>query len=328
MRASLLGGVFLFVAGFASLAAQTTSNNTSTEDLDLHSVNGGSMPGLDTSYSHSGGTTTVTETRQSLNGHSVPAERVEEHVVSDSGGVRVVERMIQRYDPNGNPLAPEKEVVTTSKLDDGSTDERKAVWRGDINGSMALTEQTEAKTRREGATVTSEITVARPSMNASMDVVEKRDLVRTLGLSGSYQQDETVWRNGESGFYEAVRRVVEHKEDANRTLDNIAEYELGSSGALELHRQMVRDTVKGADGSQTTSIKYLDQSAPGTVISGSDPGLKLSSEEIVQRSPGSGGSVVETMSVRRPSLSDPNELQPAQKVSETVCRGDCSPDHP
>jgi hypothetical protein len=36
--------------------------------------------------------------------------------------------------------------------------------------------------------------------------------------------------------------------------------------------------------------------------------------------------VVETVSVRRPSVSDPNRLGDLQKVSETLCQGKCQPE--
>jgi hypothetical protein len=329
MRASLPAVArcvaMVLIAAFPLPAApQTQQNSTSTYDLDTHDVNGAPMPGVNSAWSRSDGSTRVTETRQSLNGHSVPAERVDERVVRDEGGVRVVERLVERYDPNGDPLPREKRVITTTKQPDGSVNEQQALWRGDLNGSMALVERMDTEIRRNGATVTSDTAVERPSLNASMDVVEKRNVVRTESAKGAYQQDETVWRNGQSGFYEAVRRVTDHREEDGRLSENTAEYEPGSTGALELHSQVVRNAVKAPDGSETTGITYLDRSAAGAVISGSDPGLKLRAEEIVERVPGPGGSFRETVSVRRPSIADPGRLEPARKISETVCRGDCS----
>ncbi|MGA3025472.1 MAG: hypothetical protein ABSF98_11940 [Bryobacteraceae bacterium] len=333
MRAGLLGGApgvaLVLAAVLPGLAApQTQQNSTTTYDLDTRDVNGAPMPGISGSYSRAGGETRITETRQSLNGHSVPAERVEERVVRDEGGVRVVERQIERYDPNGNPLPREKQVVTTTTHADGSMNEQREVWRGDFNGNMALAERTGTESRRNGSTVTSETTVERPSLNASMDVVEKRKAVRTDGAPGAYEQNETVWRNGQSGFYEAVRRITEHHEEGGRSSQNTAEYEIGATGALVLNSQTVRNAFKAPDGSQTTETTYLDRSAAGSVVDASDPGLKLRAQEIVERAPGPGGSVRETVSVRRPSISDPGHLDPARKISETVCHGDCSADRP
>jgi hypothetical protein len=330
MRTSLLAGaVLLFGVSAFPASAQTGHNSTSTYDLDTQSINGGPMPGLSTSFSETPGSTRTIETRQSLNGHSVPAEKVNERVVSNEGGVKVVERTIERYDPNGEALPPEKQVITTAKHADGSEDQQNSIWRADLNGNMALAEKDETAIRHSGGTVTSETSVERPSLNDSLSVVEKRDVVRTEGAAGAYEQNETVWRNDPSGgFYEAVRRVTEHKDQASGSSDNTAEYEVGNTGALELHSQMVRNTVKAPDGSQTTEVTYLDKSAPGTVESGDNLALKLRSQEIVETSKGPGGAVRETISVRRPTISDPNTLGPATKVSETVCHGDCSADRP
>jgi hypothetical protein len=325
MRLSSVLAATALLAASAVLGSPQEAKSTATYDLDTHDVNGNPMPGLDTRSSRSDGDSSVYETRQSLNGTTVPAERVEQHVVRDSGGVRVVERLIQRYSPNGEPLPREKQTITTTTHADGSVEEQSDTWRGDLNGNLALAERTETETRRNGSTVNSETVVSRPSLNDSLDVVEKRDVVRDEQSKDAWQQNETVWRNGQSGFYEAVRRVTEHRAEDGRVSENTAEYEPGNTGALVLHSQIVKNSVKAPDGSERTEITVRDQSAPGRVIDGSDPGLKLHSEEIVERVPGADGSVRETVSVRRPSVSEPDRLGPARRISETVCRGNCSP---
>ena len=329
MRARLLdAAVILCLAAGLPSAAQNEHKTTDTYDLDTRDVNGGPMPGLDSSYSQTDGSTRIVETRRSLNGQNVPAERVEEHVVRDEGGVRVVERQVVRYDPNGNPLPGEKQVITTTKHADGSVDRQQDDYRADVNGNMAIDQRTNTSILKNGSTITSQTAVEKPSLNASMEVVEKRDVVRTESANGSYEQNETVWRNGQSGLYEAARRVTDHREDAHGAAENTAEYEVGSTGTLVLNSQVVSSTTKAPDGSARTEVTYLDRSAPGAVISSDDPGLKLRSQEIVERVPGPGGSVRETTSVCRPSISDPGQLGPPRKISETVCRGDCSPRKP
>ena len=301
------------------------ARSTDTHDLDIHDVNGSPMPGLDTRAISSDGDSSLYQTRQSLNGTTVPAERVEQHVIRDSGGVRVVERMIQRYSPNGEALPREKQVITTTTHTDGSVDEQNDTWRGDLNGNLALAERTATETHQSGSTVNSRTVVSRPSLNDSLDVVEKRDVVRDEQGKDAWQQNETVWRNGQSGFYEAARRVTEHRAEDGRVSENTAEYEPGTTGALVLNSQIVKNSVKAPDGSERTEITVRDRSAPGTVIDGSDPGLRLRSEEIVERVPAADGSVRETVSVRRPTISEPDRLGPARRISETVCRGNCSP---
>jgi hypothetical protein len=53
--------------------------------------------------------------------------------------------------------------------------------------------------------------------------------------------------------------------------------------------------------------------------------LKLQEQQIIERKPGSGQTLVETITVRRPSVSDPKTLGPARQLSETVCKGNCKP---
>ena len=311
----------LLLSPVTSLAQE---HSTSVQDLDIHDVNGGPMPGVRSVYVHQEGSTKVTETRQSLNGSTVPAERVEERLVSDSGGVKVVERSVQRYDPNGNPLPRERQVITTTTRPDGSVSEQAALYRSDINGSMALAQRTNTDTHTSGNTVTSDVSIERPSLNASMDVVEKRDIVRTETTPGNFSQNETVYRNGQSGFYEAVRRVTEHRQQTGSTTENTAEYEPGTTGALVLNSQTTRTTTTAADGTETSEVNYLDRAVAGGVISGDNPGLKLRAQEIVERTPASGGGFREIVSVRRPAIADPGRLGAPRKISETVCRGDCS----
>jgi len=306
-------------------AVAQEEKTTATWDLDVQDINGGPMAGLDTRSLRSDGNGSVQETRRSLNGSNVPAERVEQRVVSDTGGVRVVERLIQRYTPNGDPLPPEKQVVTTTKNSDGSVAEQTDTWRGDLNGNLALAERTQTETRQSGNTVNSQTVVSRPSLNDSLDVVEKRDIVRDEHSKNDWSQNETVWRNGQSGFYEAVRLVTDHRQQDGRVSENTAEYEQGTTGAMVLNSQTVISSEKSADGSEHSEITRYDRSSPGVVIDGSDPGLKLRSEQTVDQVTAADGSVRQTVTVRRPSISDPDKLGPARRISETVCRGDCNP---
>jgi hypothetical protein len=49
----------------------------------------------------------------------------------------------------------------------------------------------------------------------------------------------------------------------------------------------------------------------------------LREQLVIEQDVAADGSVVETTSVRRVSLSDPNRLGPYERVSEVVCRGQC-----
>src|SRR5579864_6193996 len=100
------------------LAAQDTSTVKTMEvDINGHRVTQG--PQVSTTESKTGSQTT--ETVQSINGRTVPLERVEDRVVRDDASGRVTERIIRRYDLTGNPLAPEKVVIEEDKGPNGSS---------------------------------------------------------------------------------------------------------------------------------------------------------------------------------------------------------------
>ena len=50
-------------------------------------------------------------TTQSINGRTVPMEQVEERVLRNDASGKVTERIIRRYDPQGNPLPPARETI-------------------------------------------------------------------------------------------------------------------------------------------------------------------------------------------------------------------------
>ena len=311
----------LFLIWLVPLASAQYS--ITSDSPDIRDVNGGPMAGVRSTIIRKDGDTRISETRRSLNGVNVPAERVEEKVLQDAAGVKVVERVIQRYDPNGNPLPREKQVTTTITASDGSTHQEQNAWQGDLNGNLSLAARTVIDTRKSGSVTTTAVAVQRPSLNASLDVVEKREVVKTETAKGVYTQDESVWRNGQSGFYQAVRRVTDHQEQAGSISENTAEYEIGMSGSLELHSQVIRNTTKGPGGNDVTEVNYLERSAPGQAISGSDAGLRLRAQEIVERIPGNNGEFREVVSVRRPTIADPARLSAPQRVAEISCKGDC-----
>ena len=118
-----------------------------------------------------------------------------------------------------------------------------------------------------------------------------------------------------------MKQVVEHNQDGGVTTDNAARYEV-IDGRLQLHSQTVSKVVTRADGSKESELNVFAPNTLGTVDSGSQK-LKLREQQIVEKRVGPDGSVVETVSVRRPSLTDQTVLGPAKQISETVCRGKC-----
>ncbi len=267
----------------------------------------------------------VTEKMQSLNGRMVPLERIEERILKDDASGKVVERVIRGYDPQGNPTPPRKETIEEQKRPDGSATTQITTYQGDINGGMKLIEKSVVQLHKSDSSESAETLVQRPTINGSIETVEKRSTSKTKSPDGSYQEESNVSRRDSGGgFYTAVRKTTEHTVKGSEASDNTAEYEVGANGQLQLHGQTVSKTVTRADGSKDTVVDIFSQNVPGTVGA---PGsaLKLQERQIIQETPGPGNSVVQTLSVRRPTVSDPNTLGPERQLSQTVCKGDCKP---
>ncbi len=297
-------------------AQQSSVTTTSAVDINGRRV----TEGPSVIRSNSDGRAETTEVLQSVNGRSVPIEKVEERVVREDASGKVVERLIRRYDPNGSLTSPLKEVIEEQKRPDGSSTRQVTTYRGDINGSMQPIERSITESRTSGSSESAETVVQRPSVNGSLETVEKQS--RTKVKQGStYSEDATTYRkDGNGRFAVAVRETTEHTLQGNQSNDSTAEYEIGPTGQLQLHSQKVTRTVTAADGSKEQVVDIFGQSVPGRV----DPdGLKLQEQQTIQKRPGPNNSVIETLSVRRPSISDPKSLGPARQLSETVCRGKC-----
>ena len=300
-------------------AQQSTVSDTTSVDINGNRV----ADGAAISQTKSTGGSVTTETHRSINGGSVPLERVEVRVLRDDASGKVTERIIHRFDPQGNPMPSVKETIEEQKRPDGSSTTQATTYRGDINGNMQIAEKTVTDSHPTGSGQTSETIVQRPTGNG-LATVEKREQVVVKQGSG-YQSESTTYRSdGNGGFHTAVRQTTEHKEQNSKSSDSSAEYETGPNGDLQLHRQTVTETVTHPDGTKDAVVAIYGRNVPGTVT-GSDSALKLQEQQVIETTPGPNNTVVQTLSVRRPSVSDPETLGPARQISQTVCQGDCKP---
>ncbi|HLH00327.1 MAG TPA: hypothetical protein VKX49_28740 [Bryobacteraceae bacterium] len=314
----LLASLFLSAA---ALCAQSASVSSATSvDINGHRVAEG--PQVITSKTPAGVQTT--EIMQSINGRTVPLERVEERVLRDDAAGKVVERIIHRYDPQGNPTAPVRERIEEQKRSDGSSTTIATTYRGDINGNMQLAEKSVTEARKSGTEERSETIVQRPTVNGSLDTVEKQEQTKISEPNGFKQESTTYRRTGNGDFYAAVRKVTDRTERGSETTDNTVEYEASPDSSLRVHSQMVANTITASDGSKQTVLNIYGSNVPGTV---STPGsaLKLQEQQLVDTQKGPNDTVTQTVSVRRPSVSDPNALGPARQISQTLCKGNCKP---
>jgi hypothetical protein len=301
----------------AFLLSAQQSSVTSTTAVDINGRRVAEGPAV--VHSKSDGRSETTEVLQSINGRMVPIQRVQERVLRDDSSGRVVERFIREFDQTGNPSAPAKEIIEEQKRPDGSSTRQVSTYRGDINGSMQLIEKSITQVQTSGSTENAETVLQRPTVNGSLETVEKQNVVKVKQPSG-YTEDKTTYRrDGNGGFRAAVRETTEHSEQGQQASDSTAEYELGTTGQLQLHSQKVTKTITAADGSKDQVVDLFGQNVPGTVDPG---GLKLYEQQLIQKKKRP-NEVTETVSVRRPTVSDPKVLGSARQISETVCRGKC-----
>jgi hypothetical protein len=305
------------------VAQQSNVSTTTTVDVNGNVVGDG--PTISQSKSANGSQTTVTT--QSINGRTVPMEQVEERVLRDDSSGKVTERIVRRYDPQGNLLPPVRETIEEQKRPDGSSTVQSTTYRADINGNMQIVEKSMTDTHKNRSGETSETVVQRPTANGLETVEKQSQVVSKQG--DNYQAESTTYRSdGNGGFSPAVRQTTEHKVQGSEISENTAEYEKGAStGELQLHGQTVSKTTTRPDGSKDAVVDIYSRDVPGTV-SGNESGLKLKEQQTIESTPGPGNTVVETLSVRRPTLADPGTLGPARQLSQTVCKGDCKPPKP
>lgn len=309
---TLLGSVCL-------TAQQSDVRQTTTVDVNGNIV----ADGPTISQTKSGNGTQTTVTTQSINGRTVPMEQVEVRVLRNDASGKVTERIVRKYDPQGNPLPPVRQTIEEQKRPDGGSVIQSTTYTTDFNGNTQVTEKSVTDTQKNASGQTSETVVQRPTVNG-LETVERQSTVVSNKPNG-YQSDSTTYRrDGNGGFYAAVRQATEHTVQGSDVSDNSAEYERGADGELQLHGQTVTKTVTRPDGLKDSVVEVYSRNVPG-VVSGNDSGMKLQEEQTLESAAGPGGSVVQTLSVRRPTVSDPATLGPARQLSQTVCKGDCKP---
>jgi len=315
-------GVVRISIMFAALAAFLAAQDISTYKTTSVDINGHRTPaGPDVVTTQAKTESETTEVTQSINGRTAPLQRVEERVVRDDASGKVIERIIQRYDLTGNPLAPERVVIEENKGPGGSSTVQTTKYSGDINGHMQVTERATTQKQVSGSTQTAYTVVERPNVNGGLDTVEKQTTV-VVKQGNGYEEAAITYRKDPAGsFYSAARRVTGHSETGNQSTDNTAEYEVGATGQLELHGQTVRKTEKQSNGAEEVQVDMFSKNVPGAVNDTS--ALRLKERQIIERRPTTSGAVVETLSVQRPTVSDPTKLGPPMQISETVCRGKC-----
>ena len=297
--------------------ASGQQHQSSTYSFD---INGHPVAGPTLSDSAAPGAEQKALTTRDVNGRKVPIESVEERIVSNSGGVRVIERIVKRYDANGNPGPAEKVHIEERKNPDGSGTVQTTTMRGDINGNYSLSERTLADIRKSGDTTSTTTTIERPTVGGGFDMVAKREETERKSANGDLTRNATTFQRDMNGrLNETAREDVQQTKRGDTTEENAARFE-ATNGQLQLVQQTVSKTVR-AGNIERKEVNIFEPSLAGRAQqNGAAP--QLQRQQIIERTP-SGKGTVETMSVRSTTPNEPSRLGPAQKVQETVCIGEC-----
>ena len=250
-------------------------------------------------------------------------EEVEEKVLRNDASGKLTERITKKYDPQGNPLPPLRETIEEQKRPDGSATIQRTSYTADINGNSQISERSITNIQKTASGENSETVVQRPTSDGLV-TVEKQSQVLSRQANGYSSENTTYRSDGNGGFYTAVRQTTEHIANGTETSENSAEYERGPTGELQLHGQTVTKTITRPDGLKDSVVDIYSRNVPG-VVTGNESGLKLQEQQTIESSAGPGNTVVQTVSVRRPTVSDSGTLGPSRQLSQTVCKGDCKP---
>ncbi|MBM3787369.1 MAG: hypothetical protein FJW30_23670 [Acidobacteria bacterium] len=262
-----------------------------------------------------GGTASI----RSINGRMAPLEKVEEKVLREDASGKVTERIIRPFDPNGNPGPPQKIVVDERKSADGSLSVDTQVFHGNVNGGFSLAERSQAVTRTTGGSTVTDVAVQRPTLNGGLELLEKKSTTLTKAGAKETSDSLTYRRDTNGSFYTAARELKQTDESGGKKVENVATYIAGDRRELQLAGQSVAETSKRADGSETRQVRIYGMNAPGRPAGG-QPVLR--EQQTIEKSRTAGGTV-ETLSVQRPAVDNPNSLGAPVKVSEKVCTGKC-----
>ncbi len=266
---------------------------------------------------------TNTERTQSVNGGRVPQEQTSERVVREDANWKVVERIIKRYDANGRVTSTDRVVSEETKLPDGGKLVKETSSRSDINGGYKEMERRTSETKVAGQTSTTNIMIDRPTINGGFATAERRNIV-TTGPTDRQSSIETVEQaNGNGGFHTVRRNEKTTQTMGGTSTENISNYELDPAGRMYLTAQKVATTTKIPGGGEKVETTLYSKTVAGEV-QGPGGRMRVKEQQVLERQVGPDGQVRETLSVRHPSMADPEKLDALHKVSERVCVGKCT----
>lgn len=302
-----------------SLWGQSQSRQYVTYGYDL---NGDRVATRSLSETSADSRTSAVERIPTLNGRTAPAETVEERVLSEGPNGKVVERTIQRYDQQGRPSERERIRIEEQRRPGGESVVTESVYRSDINGSSTLQERSTTRTTTSGGATNTTTETQQRGLSGSFQVVERTTSVERELADGLTRTTSTWRRDGNGGFTEQQREATEVRKTGDTETETTTVYN-SARGQMEFVEQTVTTTETHDDGSETEETSIYGASGSGSSVTGDSSRPVIQAQQLVEREPGSDGSMTERVRYRSASISDSGSMEPYRLVRETVCTGAC-----
>ncbi len=298
----------------AALLAQQSTQQTSTWTLDASGrrVEGPSYTAIESTQGSQ-----RAETAQSINGRMVPIQSAEDRVLHQDAQRKEVERIIRKYDATGNPGPPMRVRIEETKNPDGSTTFQSTTYEADINGNLKLFERATTQIRKGDMTETS-TTVERATLNGSLQTTERSTSVERK-TEGGAQIDSTTYRRDISGNFTPLMQDVKRisKTGGEETTD-AAHYVVDANGKLTLASRAIDRVRTNPDGSQVSDTDVYSKLSVGNTGDANAGEPRLQQQVRRERTPGPGGAVIETTSVRARLPNDPSSFGAYEKTSQVT----------
>jgi hypothetical protein len=274
-----------------------------------------------------------TQTIVGTEGRQVPFVTTKENVVTKSANHSVVERRVQRYDTQGQPMREAVVREEERKLPNGAVEKITTVFEQDVNGSLRPAGRTVSRETVTGNRTRTVVTTERPSATGAFETVEQRESLETKQGEGAGVVETVVSRpNVEGRLTEAKReRSVTQKSGATATTETQVWERSASTGETTLTQRTVGKLTERPDGSASETIQIYGQGAPGGGASDANaagPRLQQTVQREVSVKPN--GEKVETTTSQTRSVADPSKLgdrQVVQKVSRKTADGESVETH-
>jgi hypothetical protein len=299
----------------AMLAGQETAGRTSVWTKD---VNGARVEGSTYSYAETPKSSQRVETSRSINGRNVPLLSTEDKVLHEDSQSKIVERVIRKYGPDGHPGPPITVHIEEKKGLDGSSTVQSSSYETDINGNKQLFERATTQIRKSASTTESSTTVERATLNGALQTVERDATVERKNGDTTNVESTSYHRDISGNFTPFSQEVKQTSKSGGTETSDTAHYELNMDGKLTLGSRSIDHVKTNPDGSQTVDTDVYSRLSIGRTTDTNADAPRLQEQIRKERTPGPGGVMVETISVRARLPNDPSRFGAYEKVSQTT----------